>query len=160
MKRWALIVDGAVSTVIEQLNTPSIPGAWVDCTGSAVGPGMVWSGSAFFPPVAAVYTRITTPAFWDRFTNNELVNYDVAMQHDPAATTPAKKAAAKLRIFMRDANNVGWLRLGATKVVSFVADLETQGVLASGRAAEITGAAISEAEAAILAESGKTSGGA
>ena len=92
-------------------------------------------------------SRIKTQAFWDRFTNAELVDYDVAMQHDPAATNAAKKAAAKLRIFRREASDAGFVSLAKNRVVAFVQGLEG-GVLQAGRAATILGAPITDDEAA------------
>lgn len=91
-------------------------------------------------------TRIRTEAFWDRFTNAELVAYDVAMQHDPAATTAAKKDAAKLRIFQRDADAVGYRDLSKNKTRDLVTNLEASGVIGVGRAAQILDAPITDAE--------------
>ena len=88
------------------------------------------------PPIAPEW--ISTTGFWDRFTNAELVDYDVAMQHDASATVAAKRAAARLRIFRREASDAGRLRLGRQKVADFVASLEGS-VLAAGRAAAILG---------------------
>jgi hypothetical protein len=100
-------------------------------------------------PAAAprVPQLITTEAFWARFTNAELVDYDVAMQHDPAASSAAKKAAAKLRIFQRDADQTGYRKLTANKVTTTLADLETAGILAAGRAATILTTPITADEA-------------
>ena len=92
-------------------------------------------------------SRIKTPAFWDRFTNAELVDYDVAMQHDPSATNAAQKAAARLRIFRREASDAGSVNLAKNRVVTFVQGLEG-GVLQAGRAASILGAPITDDEAA------------
>ena len=95
------------------------------------------------PPI---YRRITTAAFWDRFTTAELVDYDVAMQHDPAATTQAKKAAARLRVFRREASDAGNLRITAPRLVNFVADLVTASIIAAPRQADIL-APVTAAEA-------------
>jgi len=94
-----------------------------------------------------VRARISTAAFWDRFTNAELVDYDVAMQHDPAASNAAQKAAARLRIFRREASDAGAVNLSKQRVVNFVQGLEG-GVLQAGRAATILGAPITDDEAA------------
>jgi len=98
------------------------------------------------PPLVAP-SRITTDAFWGRFTNAELVDYDVAMQHDPAATNAQQKAAARLRIFRREASDAGAVNLSKQRVVNFVQGLEG-GVLQAGRAATILGAPITDDEAA------------
>jgi hypothetical protein len=145
--RFALIRGGRVANIVEQDSTPTIPGQWVDVTGQAVGPGWQYDGANFTPPPATVYEKITTEAFWDRFTNNELVDYDVAMQHNPADTNNAKKDAARLRIFRRDAGEAGYRNLTKTKVRSFVQALETSGILAAGRAAVILDTSISDDEA-------------
>ena len=106
-----------------------------------------------FAPPRKVYTNIDTEAFWERFTQAELVAYDVAMQHDPAAGNPAKKAAAKLRIFRRDASDAGYRNLTKPKVRTFVQELEaasdTMGgtILAVGRATVILDTPITVDEA-------------
>lgn len=92
-------------------------------------------------------TRIKTPAFWDRFTNAELVDYEVAMQHDPAASNAQQKAAARLRIFRREASDSGFVSLTKNRVAAFVQGLEGA-VLQAGRASAILGAAITDDEAA------------
>lgn len=150
MKRWALVSGGLVVTVVEQEAAPT-GGTWVECTNQPVGPGCTWSGSVFGPVPATVYKLIKTSAFWDRFSNNELVDYDVAMQHDPAASSNAKKSAAKLRLFRRATSDDGFVKLAANKTVTFVADLETAGILAVGRAVQITGTPITPDEAYLKA---------
>lgn len=87
-------------------------------------------------PAPVVRERISTPAFWDRFTNAELVDYDVSMQHDPLASNAAQKASARLRIFRREASDAGFIVLGKPRVTAFVQSLEG-GVIAVGRAAAI-----------------------
>ena len=99
------------------------------------------------PAPSAVRARIKTEAFWDRFTNPELVDFDVAMQHDPGATNAQQKAAARLRIFRREASDAGYVNLAKNRVVTFVQGLEG-GVLQAGRAASILGAPITDDEAA------------
>lgn len=147
MKRWALIVNGTVVTVIEQQNSPNagFVGSWVECTGQTVGPGSKWNGSQFSPADAPVYTNIKTSAFWARFTSDELIAYDVAKQHNPADSGSEKNAAAALRVFMNQAGSSGWLALAST--VTFVAGLESSGIVGVGRATVITGTAITQAEA-------------
>jgi len=150
MKRWALVSDGYVINVVEQDVAPTT-GAWVECTNQPIGPGCTWNGSVFGPVPATVYKLIKTTAFWDRFSNGELVDYDVAMQHDPSASSNAKKSAAKLRIFRQSASDDGFVKLGSSKTVTFVADLETSGVIAAGRAVQITGTPITPDEAYLKA---------
>lgn len=147
MKRFALIQSGRVANVVERVSVPEVPGEWVDCTGRHVGPGFLWDGAAFTEPPKPAFRDIKTPAFWDRFTNAELVDYDVAMQHDPSASNAQQKAAARLRIFQREASDAGVVNLTKSRVVSFVQGLEG-GVLQAGRAAAILGAAITDDEVA------------
>ena len=135
MAKNAWVRNGVVVTVAGDV-FDTVQGQWVDATGFDVTPGWTWDGVTFAAPVDPVYTKIRTEAFWERFTNSELVDFDVAMQHDPAATNAAKKAAAKLRIFKADADAAGYRRLTANKVSSFVTDLEGT-VLVAGRAAVI-----------------------
>lgn len=146
MKRWAQVQGGIVATVVEQDGFPSTKGPWIDCTDMHVGPGFGYDGSAFTAPVAKAHGKITAEAFWDRFTNAEMVSYDVAMQHDHAATNAAQRAAARLRIFQRDTDTAGFRRLSATKVRTFVTSLEGS-VLAAGRAAVILDTPITADEA-------------
>ena len=147
MKRWALIRGNEVANVVEQDSTPAIGGQWVDVTGQSVGPGHLHSGGVFSAPPEPVRELITTEAFWDRFTQGEMVDYDVAMQHDPAASNNAKKDAAKLRIFRRDTGEAGYRNLTKAKVRSFVQALETAGILAAGRAAVILDTPVTADEA-------------
>lgn len=148
MKRWALVSGGAVVSVVEQENAPATAGLWIECTAQSVGPGNTWDGQNFGPVPAKSYKLMTTAAFWARFTNNELVGYDVGMQHDPAASPNDKKAAAKLRLFRRDTSDAGVVKPASNKVVALVADLEAAGIIAAGRATQITGTPIAAEEAA------------
>lgn len=49
MQRWALVQNGYVVTVVEQVSKPEIGGDWIPC--DAVGPGYMWDGSNFTRPV-------------------------------------------------------------------------------------------------------------
>lgn len=145
--RFALIQGGVVVNVVDKVIPATVTGKWV-ADGVTVAPGYTFDGTTFSPPAAVSYKLITTEAFWERFTAAELVDYDVAMQHDPAGTTAAKKAAAKLRIFQRDADASGYRKLAATKVINVVMGLEGT-VLVAGRAAVILTTPITAAEAFI-----------
>jgi hypothetical protein len=50
MKRWASIRNGVVDMVVEQDTQPQIAGTWVECS-SEVGPGWLYDGSTFSPPL-------------------------------------------------------------------------------------------------------------
>lgn len=101
--------------------------------------------TAHLPP----YRRIRAEAFWDRFTAGEIVDYEIAMQHQPADTNAAKKTAAKLRIFMREVWQKGFVNPGRTKTRDFVIGLEGT-VLTAGRALVILDAEITAGEAYIV----------
>lgn len=69
MKRYAQIINGTVSNVIESDTDPDgINGAWVAC-GDA-GPGYTYAEGAFIEPVAPVAAprHISVGAFFDRFS--------------------------------------------------------------------------------------------
>jgi len=131
--KFVQIRDGVVVSVVKTGAQSGIAGVWVSDAGLDIKPGWTYDGTTFAP---GVYRKIRTEAFWERFTNAELVDYDVAMQHDPAAANNAKKAAAKLRIFKADAGDSGYRKLAAQKVIDFVTGLEGT-VLVAGRAAAI-----------------------
>lgn len=95
------------------------------------------------------YTQIRTEKFWDRFTNGELVDYDVAMQHQPADNANAKKAAAKLRVFQRQKDIRGFVKPAAQKTIDLVNSL-VPAVLTSARATEILTTPITANEAYIV----------
>jgi hypothetical protein len=149
MAKLAFVKKGIVVSVVGREVVDQNAGKWVDATGiQGVKPGWTWDGTVFAAPVAPVYKKIRTEAFWERFTNNELVDIDVAMQHNPADTNNAKKAAAKLRIFKADADASGYRKLDANKVTSFVQGLEPA-LIAAGRAATILNTPITADEAYI-----------
>ena len=93
---------------------------------------------------------ISVEAFWDRFTQAETINYEVAKQHNAGATLALQKDAGKLRIFQDTAYALGYIKLGKNKVQNFVTSLESSQngivVLAAGRAATILNAPITEDE--------------
>lgn len=142
--KQVFVRDGVVVSV--EGNTPAAgsEGQWITSPSAPhPKPGWTWDGAVFAAPV---YTRIRTEAFWERFTNAELIDYDVAMQHNPADTNNAKKAAAKLRVFQRDADAAGYRDLTKPKVRTFVTGLEG-GVLVVGRATIILDTPITKSEA-------------
>jgi hypothetical protein len=93
-------------------------------------------------------TRLSAAAFWDRFTNAELVDFDIAMQHNPADTNAAKKAAARLRVWQRRTDVSGYVKIGSQRTLDFVNSL-VPGVIASARATEILTTPIAVDEAYI-----------
>jgi hypothetical protein len=95
------------------------------------------------------YVRIRTEAFWARFTVAELVDYDVAMQHNPADNAATKKNAARLRVFQRQMDIKGFVRLNAQTVIDFVNGLAPS-VITAARATAILTAATTADEAYIV----------
>lgn len=149
MAKLAFVKNGVVVSVVGREVVDQPAGEWIDATGvQGVKPGWTWDGTVFAAPVAVVYKKIRTEAFWERFTSGELVDYDVAMQHNPADSANAKKAAARLRIFKADADASGYRKLDQSKVTSFVQGLEPA-ILAAGRAAVILTTPITKDEAYI-----------
>ena len=139
--KFALVdQDGTVIGVIKQIAAPHIQ------PNQDVRPGWLYDGKKFAPAPDGHYKRITSEAFWDRFTGPEIVDLYVAKNIDPAATNPQKKAAARLQIFIDDTNSVGWRNLSKPKVRTWVLGLEGT-VLAVGRAAVILDTPITADEA-------------
>jgi hypothetical protein len=97
------------------------------------------------------FTRIRADAFWARFTTGELVDYDIAMQYNPADSNAAKKAAARLRVFQRQSDIKGFVRLGAQNVQELVNGL-VPGVLTAARATAILTTPITVAEVYVVQE--------
>jgi len=146
--RIALVRDGVVTSVIRKNAAQQTAGVWIEDVGQDVQPGWTYNGTTFSPPAAIIYTRITTEAFWERFTAGEMADLYVAAWQDTAMTAAQKKACAKIRIFMDDANASGYRKLDANKVTSFVNGLEGT-VLVAGRAAVILNTPITVDEAYI-----------
>jgi hypothetical protein len=96
---------------------------------------------------AASPSRITAEAFWDRFKNTELVDLDIASQYRPLDTVPLQKDAARRRVFRIDVQEKGFTRLLSNKTVTFVTALETDNLIAAGRASEILNTPITFDEA-------------
>ena len=95
------------------------------------------------------YTRIRVEAFWARFTAAELVDFDIACQHNPADSNAAKKDAARLRVFRWQTDLRGFVRLGAALTSTVVGQL-VPAVLTAARRDAILGTAVTAAEAYIV----------
>ena len=80
MKRWALIKNGVVDTVVTQTAQPQVFGTWVECP-DYVGPGWLYNGSTFSSP-PAVEPIITKLAFRYRLTDAEYVGILSAAKTD------------------------------------------------------------------------------
>jgi hypothetical protein len=77
------------------------------------------------------------------------VDYDVAMQHNPADNNAAKKAAAQKRVFQRQSDIKGFVRLNAQAVQDFINGL-APGVITAARATTILTTPITADEAYIV----------
>lgn len=129
--RWALVRAGVVATVVEQAEQPTVDlgGQWIDITGQHVGPGYAFNGAAFAPPVIVV--SLPPRAFWQRFTAAERE----ALENKLATGTQAVKD--KISAFRTYVLTGGAVELDDDYIVAAVAQMETAGVIAAGRAAQI-----------------------
>lgn len=81
-------------------------------------------------------TKMTSEAWWNRFTSAELVAFEVACQHNPADTLVNQQRAAKLRIYRRDIDHDGYFDVTATKRINKTTGLlVTEGILSAANAA-------------------------
>lgn len=133
MSRWALVRNGRVDTVTEMETQPQVNlgGQWVDITGQHVGPGYTYAGGVFSPPVAPNIRSLPPREFWRRFTAAEREALeDLAM----TGTASVKKKLAAFKTYVQTGGNV---ELDDDYIIASVAAMETAGVIAAGRAAEI-----------------------
>jgi hypothetical protein len=138
--RYALIQNGAVSTVVEQPNLPTIPGQWVAC-GDA-GPGWAYNGSAFAPPPPITYFSLSLRAFWRRFLPVERENLQEILLNGTAAQ---KRKLGAFREYLAAGGDV---ELNDDYVRSSVTLMESATVLAAGRATIILDTPVTDAERA------------
>lgn len=131
MSRWALVIAGVVSTVVDQAQQPAVDlgGQWVDITGQHVGPGYTYNGAVFAAPVVAV--SLPPREFWRRFTAAERE----ALQDKLATGTQNVKN--KLNAFRDYVATGGNVELADDYIIAAVVAMETAGVIAAGRAAQI-----------------------
>lgn len=87
MNRYALVESGSVTTVVEQDDTPTLPGLWVDITGMHIGPNDLYDGANFTkyvpPPEPRIITKV---AFRFRLTDAEYVGILAAAKTDVEVT--------------------------------------------------------------------------
>ncbi len=89
------------------------------------------------PPV--VKTQLSRLGFLNRFTDAEAINIDLL---GIGATVPA----ATLRRFMQKVYNATYIDVGLQETIAGVTALETMGIIAVGRAAQILSTTITEGE--------------
>lgn len=141
MKTFALISGNTVVQIVEQDDTPTVEGQWIEVTGLLVGPGFTYDGTTFTPSVNNEQRHITQLAFLNRFTDAEAVAIDLA-------SIGATVQAASLRRYMQKVNAAKFIDLNRTDTRAGVQALEAAGLLASGRAALILDAPIADSERA------------
>lgn len=91
--------------------------------------------------------HITGLAFRNRFTFSEKVALELASADNPAAATNVRQAAAALRAYLEDAKAATYIDLDRDDTRAGVTQLQTQGLIAPGRAAEILDAPVQQHEA-------------
>jgi hypothetical protein len=125
-----MVRDGVVLTVVESVAQPTTPGfTFANCDGTAVAPGWKWNGSTF--SAAPNPRSITARDFWRRLTVAERE----ALQNILATGTQNQKS--KLNAFRDYVLTGGNVELDDDYIVASVSAMETAGVIASGRAAQI-----------------------
>lgn len=125
MKRWANVFGGVVSLVVDQDSMPTINGVWVEITGQNVGPGWLYNGGTFSPPLAAepIITRL---AFRYRMTDEEYVGILTAAKTDVSV-------AAWVETF----NIVSQVNLNDPRTKSGLDMMVSKGLLTAERETEI-----------------------
>lgn len=92
------------------------------------------------PPTPEVITRrrlMKRWAFRERFTDSELVAIERAALDVPAGTDAVRNRAARVRVFLQRINADEVIDLERQAFRALVQALETAGVLATGRAAQV-----------------------
>lgn len=90
--------------------------------------------------------HITVLGFRNRFSLVEKIALEIAVLDDPTAAMAARHQAASLRTFMKDVETASFIDLGSEHTRQGVLYLESGGLLAEGRAAEILDAEIQAIE--------------
>lgn len=90
--------------------------------------------------------HITQFAFRQRMTQAERIAIEFASLDDPSASMAVRQQAAALRVGMGDLAQAQYVDLDHPEVVAALSMLEAAGLIAEGRAEEIRGAPVAEAE--------------
>jgi hypothetical protein len=85
----------------------------------------------------ASQTKITVLAFRNRFTQTEKVTIDMASIDNPAASMPQRQLAASLRVMNADLAVASFVDLSRADTRAGVQQLETFGIIGTGRATAI-----------------------
>ena len=117
MNRFANIHSGIVGVVVEQDDTPQIPGQWVACAFN-VGPGWTYDGATFTAPVPVPEPNIITKiAMITRFTDPEFVGILTAAKTDPEVEGWYARFSAATTINLDDARTVSGVDMLVTKTL-------------------------------------------
>ncbi|MEM1145840.1 MAG: hypothetical protein AAGI88_24980 [Pseudomonadota bacterium] len=126
MTTYAIVIDGSMAQIGVFSFTPNPP--WVVVPDGS-GVGDEWDGTTRTPapdPGPQARLRLSVREFREQFTMAE-----------KQAIYTAAKANVDLEIFLDDLRSVEFVDLDFPQTVASVQTLETAGLLASGRAAEI-----------------------
>lgn len=106
---------------------------------------VVANGEAVLPE-SVTDMRITKLAFRNRFTMHEKASIEFAALDDPAADIPQRMQSAALRAYIKDTEAATFIDLVREDLAEGVNSLETGGIIAVGRAAEILSQDIADLE--------------
>lgn len=130
--RYGLIKNGNIRQIVETDTAPAIAGNWQPLPDGREAIGDAWPWNPPAPPAPPAV--ISAQDFWDRFTKQERVLLDIAEQHNPADPLAKQKTAAERRLRRRDIDRNGTINLSKNWVAQYLLDMETDGILAAGRA--------------------------
>lgn len=149
--RVAVIENGTVTNIIEaDLATIMPPDGQLWVASDAAARGDLYDGAQFSRPVQDMPQPtarwITKLAFHDRFTDAELVVIDLSSIDDPQADMATRQQSAGLRVNLKKVDMAAYIDLDRSDTRAGVQQLETAGLLATGRALEILDAEIQPKE--------------
>ena len=99
-------------------------------------------------PAETFPAHITQFAFQNRFQLGELVAFEMASVHNPSAAPELQQLAATLRVERKKLESAKFVDLRHAETIAGVGQLETYGLIAAGRAAEILSTTVTPEEAA------------
>lgn len=147
--RYALIKGAAVVTVVEQ-DDPPVPNGMFDIAVQTDGPasgGWTWDGVNLNPPVPRNLGKlISRIAFRNRLTDDEKINIELAALDIPNGQPAARRKQAKLRVLKEDVLSASKIDLSDARFIAAVNEMESEGLLGSGRAQAILTAPVREDE--------------
>jgi len=126
--RYARVEAGIVREVAIMNYEPDPPesGQWVEDSAEAAQPGGGWDGATFSAPTPSPRMRLSVREFREQFTEAE-----------KQAIYTAAKTSVAVEVWLDDLRSVTYVDLDFPQTVASVQGLESAGLIASGRAAEI-----------------------